>query len=305
MWHMKENYKKAFARERNIEVDFGPVMRFSMMRNRSDISSYVFVEGSSDKEFYGKTNINVLSDGAYYFFRTASDNTEDKKYSGKESVYYSLKRILTNENLKKIIDKCTFIVDRDYSRQQNSKYVNLRIKDYSYINYTKGHSMEDYFIDSSNLVVIMNSYDLDIEKFYGFFDDFNTEMSRYYSYKAMLTEYYNSGAKINYKRKYLDSELLLFDFGAKNYWPGKSKVREECQRMERALNAYPYLKSQAALLQKEIASNRMMVRGHDALRFLAQYIEQMKGSQMVFDPSYLMKYVNQFKVDFLKRSDFK
>lgn len=176
---MKKNFKEAFERERNIEVDFGPVMRFSMMRSKSDISSYVFVEGSSDKEFYRKTNINTLSEKAYYFFREYSDKTIDKKYSGKESVYYSLKKILDNENLKKYIDKCTFIVDRDYSRQQNSRYVNLRNKDYSYIDFTKGHSMEDYFVEKSNLIVIMNSLGLDIENFYYFYDDFNTEMSYY------------------------------------------------------------------------------------------------------------------------------
>lgn len=279
---MKEDFKAAFQNELDIEVDFGPVMRFALVREKPHIKQFVFVEGSTDKTFYESTNISVLSDNAYYFYRTLSDKYDKQDYKGKEAVFYSLKRIVDNERLSTKIDKCKFIVDRDYTKVQRSKYTKLKPVDYSRVTVTKGHSMESYFLEETNLRAILKKAGLNTEEFLKLFDEFKTEMSYFYSLKAVVTDNYKTGANIRFSKKYDDSELFVFDFSKKKFWLGQDKVKEECQRMKRALSSHTYLIRQAEALQKEIVSNRMMVRGHDAFSFLEQYIQQKAHKQIIF-----------------------
>lgn len=300
---MKESFKVAFQNELDIEVDFGPVMRFALVREKSNIKHFVFVEGSTDKIFYESTNIDALSNQAYYFYRTLSDKYDKTYYRGKEAVFYSLKRIVDDNKLSKKIDKCHFIVDRDYTKTQRSKYTKLKVSDYSRVLVTKGHSMESYFLDEFNLKIILDEVDLDVNEFLKLFDEFKLEMSYFYSLKAVITENYKSGANIKFKKKYDDSELFVFDFSKKRYWLGQDRVKEECQRMRKVLDSYVYLLRQAELLQKEIVSNRMMIRGHDAFSFLEQYIEQKAHKQIIFpngNRRELRILIGNFNVEFCK-----
>ncbi len=279
---MREDFHAVFQNEIDVEVDFGPVMRFALMREKTHIKKFVFVEGSTDKTFYESTNITEFSDHAWYFYRTLSDKYDKTDYKGKEAVFYSLKRIVDNEKLSSSIDKCRFIVDRDYSKIQRSKYTRLKPEDYARISVTKGHSMESYFLEESNLRLILERAGLKLSEFLSLFDLFHQEMSYFYSLKAVITENYQTGANIRYSKKYTDSDLFDFDFTKDDFWIGQCKVQEECWRMRRAIVNYSYLVRRADELQKEIAANRMLVRGHDAFSFLEQYILQKAHKQIVF-----------------------
>ena len=298
---MRENFKEMFQNELDVEVDFGPVMRFALVRERPSIKQFVFVEGSTDKIFYESTNIKILSDNAYYFYRTLSDRYDKEEYKGKEAVFYSLKRIIDDVRLSKKIDKCKFIVDRDYEKIPKSKYSKLKASDYDKLTITKGHSMESYFFEDSNLKAILKRVDLDVDEFLKVFDIFTAEMSYYYSLKAIVTENYKAGANIKYNRKYNDSELFCFDFSKEKFWLGQDKIKEECLRMKRSVDRNLYLIKQAENLQKEIASNRMMVRGHDAFSFLEQYIMQKTHRKIVFPNGHksdMKLLIGSFNVEF-------
>lgn len=279
---MKEDFKATFQNEISIEVDFGPIMRFALLREKAYINQFIFVEGSTDRTFYENTNISDLSDHAYYFYRILSDRYDKEEYKGKEAVFYSLKRIVEDERLSKRIDKCKFIVDRDYSEIQESKYSRLKPADYSRITVTKGHSMESYFFEESNLRKILKMVDLSADEFLELFDEFKLEMSYYYSLKAVITENYKMGTKIWFAKKYNDAELFVFDFSNMMFWSSRDKVKEECQRMKKVLAPCANLIEQAETLQKVIVSNRMMVRGHDAFFFLEQYIQQKAHKSIAF-----------------------
>ena len=78
-------------------------------------------------------------------------------------------------------------------------------------------------------------------------------------------------------------------------------MKEECERMKKALSVHPYLLRQAENLQKEIVLNRMMVRGHDAFSFLEQYIKQKAHKQIIFpngDRRDLKLLIGNFNVEF-------
>ena len=47
---MNNNFKAYFQNQIDEEVDFGPVMRFSIKRNDKSISHFIFVEGSTDEQ---------------------------------------------------------------------------------------------------------------------------------------------------------------------------------------------------------------------------------------------------------------
>ena len=297
---MKNSFANEFRKELAVEVDFGPIMRFSMKRNRSDIRSFVFVEGSTDRTFYESTSITTLSDHAYYLFRTKSDRSGKDDYSGKEAVYYCLNRVLGSEQLKASIDKCRFIVDRDYDQVKRSKSVNLRPRDYSHVYVTKGHSMESFFIEKSNLEIVNDLMDLNTEEFLRLFDAYLKEMSRFCAYRAVMGGYYKSGASINYRKKYQDEEITQFDFSREDFWIGKPKMLEECERMKRAIARYPYLQRQVDNLQRQIETDRMNLRGHDSFSFLEQYIEQKAHKKIAFpygDETERREMIGRFRIE--------
>lgn len=279
---MNQTFRDIFKNEIELEVDFGPIMRFSMERDKVGVKTFIFVEGSTDKVFYQNTNLENLSDHACYYYRTMSDKYDKKQYKGKEAVYYSLKRIIDSEKLRESLDRCQFIIDRDYMKVQKSKYSKLKLADYKKIKVTKGHSMESYFLNENNLNIVLENIGINKDDFLTVFDLFALEMSRFYAYKAVITDNFESGADIKYKKKYKDEELFVFDFTRENFWLGKDKVEEECLRMKKALRQYSYLLRQADNLQKEIAKDRIYVRGHDAFTFLEQYIIQKKIKRLHF-----------------------
>ena len=300
---MRDSFKDVFQKELDVEVDFGPIVRFNMVRTRSDIKCFVFVEGSTDKTFYENTNISDLSDHAFYLFRATSDQADKEDYVGKEAVYYSLKRIVGNEKLNALADRCRFIVDRDYDKVKRSKRINLRPNDYARVFVTKGHSMESFFVERDNLEIVIKHVGLNIEEFLKTFDVYTKEISEFCAYRGVITEYHRSGANLSYRRKYKDEEIMLFDFSKKDFWIGKSKMLEECARMKRAIERYSNLRYLANSLQKEIASDRMKVRGHDAFLFLEQYIEQKAHKKIAFpigDKSERKAMIGRFRVELTK-----
>lgn len=303
---MKNDFKTFFQDEIALEVDFGPVMRFSLMRDKNWITTFVFVEGSTDKIFYINTNIPKLTGDAYYFYRTVSDGYNLENFKGKEAVYYCLSRITKNEKLSNYLDRCVFIVDKDYDQQPKSKFVRLTSEDYKKIQVTKGHSMESYFFEKSNLTNVLKTFNLSEEPFMSKFEEFSQLMSKFYALRAVITNKFYTNSKITFKKKYTDEDLFVFDFKQDDFWISKDKVIEESERMKNVLTKYPYMMREVEKLEEDILSNNMNLRGHDSFNFLSQYIKQFTNNQITFpkgEPYEVKSLLKNFNVEFFSIND--
>ena len=270
---MNNNFKAYFQNQIDEEVDFGPVMRFSIKRNDKSISHFIFVEGSTDEQFYGNTRIDILRDRAAYFYRRMKDEDTLPEYKGKEAVFYALKRVSQNEKLSSEIDRCLFIVDRDSSEHISSTRVRLSAAEYKRVLITAGHSMENYFLDKGNVTTLLRYFCVDPIRFWDLFSDFAGAMSPYYALNAVITENYQ---RIRYRKKYSNAEVLSFDFSkGDDYWDGFDAMQEECQLMRAKLRQNPAYLQRVSFLEARIRSNPRYIRGHDAYTFLEEYLKQL------------------------------
>lgn len=277
---MNDSFRNYFQSQIDEEVDFGPVMRFSIKRNDKSISHFIFVEGSTDEQFYGNTRIDTLRNRAAYFYRKVKDEDSLPEYKGKEAVFYSLKRVCQNDQLSSEIDRCVFIVDRDFSDHISSSRVKLSASEYKRVLVTLGHSMENYFLEKNNVTILLQHFGIDPIRFWNLFSDFAGAMSPYYALNAVITENYQ---KIRYRKKYTNAEILSFDFSkGENYWDGYDAMCEECQLIRAKLRQNPAFLQRASFLESKIRSNPRYIRGHDAYSFLEEYLKQLFELQIGF-----------------------
>jgi len=272
---MSSDFYNFFQAQLQNEVDFGPVMRFSLKRNDKNIKNFIFVEGSSDELFYGNTRERSLSEKCAYFYRLSQDNTLND-YKGKEAVFYSMRRLKQSDDLKKSLDRCMFIVDRDFSDTIKSRNLTLSEDDIDMLTTTYGHSMESYFLEKHNVNLLFQHLHLDYKPFYDLFCSFAKEASRYYALKAVITENYKSGEHIYYNKTYDDRDIFVFNFtgGTQDFFVGKSNMQKECKDMAAAIAGHPRLIKRANALQNKISSHPRYIRGHDAFSFLESYLKQ-------------------------------
>lgn len=299
---MSDSFKNYFQSQIDEEIDFGPVMRFSIKRGDKNIEHFVFVEGSTDEQFYGNTRIEVLSSNAAYFYRRMKDEETLPEYKGKEAVFYSLKRVSENEKLSAEIDRCVFIVDRDFSDHILSAKVKLKAADYKRILVTYGHSMESYFLEPENVAKLLNKFGADPERFWELFSDFAGAISQYYALNAVITENYRT---IRYRKKYSSTDILSFDFSrGDDFWDGYDAMLEECRLMKGKLGQNRMYLQRAAYLETRMRSNPRYIRGHDAFSFLEEYLRQLHNVEISFEYYNFGKIkpvIGKFDVQLLKK----
>lgn len=274
------------------EVEFGPVMRYAETVNSSSVDNYVFVEGYTDELFYGNSNINDLNTNAKYYYRKCQDK-DSFDFRGKKSVLFCLKRIVENKELSKHIGKCYFIIDRDYTaRGINSNSFGIKKVGLERLRVTKGHSMENYFLEKDNLILIFTKLGKKeyIEDFWKKYCYFAETMSGFYAAKAIYTELKESNLLIKYYSKKNESNIFVYNFHEEDFFTSIGDVKK-AEKMILQCITHNYYLQKVSYLKKLIAENPLLIRGHDAFDFLRIYLYQKLGLQIDFNE----KMINDMK----------
>lgn len=270
------NFTGYFERERAVENEFGPVMKFSFQRKKYRFEHFVFVEGTTDRHFYINTSRDELSKNAYYLYREYDEDAVDDLF-GKESVLYCLHHIAQDKELSKDLNKCIFIIDKDFDYYGEYIPPNLE-KTGCIVQKTLGHSMENYLFTANNPRNVLQyvHFPCDVNDFLNKFDEFAKGMSTYYAINSEITGLSrpHNDRTVFYRHRYSKDEILCFDFSKEDFWLGKRKAQEETELMlKEILNKQ--ISTKLADRKKEIIeSNRIFIRGHDAFTFMYQYIKQ-------------------------------
>ncbi len=274
----------------------GMVMKYNTYRVDKTIKHFVFVEGSSDEVFYKNTTYKELADYSKYIFQ----NYEEKN-GGKESVFYAYHQLKNDKNLQSDIDRCVFIVDRDWDNSLKSKNKWVVKKDENHITVTLGHSMECYFLENDNVKVIFQELGISnlLEDFNKTYIDFINKTSNYWALKAVMQYAFNSQSTCYYKKTYDFGDIFKYDFTKKEYID-MSKVDLEVRNMEKAISGNEDLKRYYSVWKKKILEQPRLIRGHNAFDFLYQYINTM--SNLRIRTKDLFDLVNKMYVDITIRT---
>lgn len=261
------------------EKPIGMTIRYNTRRVDKRIKHFVFVEGRDDKLFYSCTEDEKLANSAVYFYSVRSDYREgDEKIVGKSSVLYCFKHIKNNKTLCNGIDKCVFIVDKDYDPSLQFTSYHLTEEDKHYIRRTEGYSFENYFILQENLQLIFGSMYLTDEAV----NEFQTALKKmwkslwsYYAAKAAITlNFYNKSVP-RYSAQYKPKDIFVFDG---DVTVDLEKKRKETQRMLDHINTIPELQETYKDLKKRLKdSPYQYMRGHDVYDYLLYYLKVKHG----------------------------
>ena len=272
------NFTGYFERERAVEHEFGPVMKFNLQRNKIRFDHFIFVEGFTDRHFYINTSDARLSKNAFYLYREFEEGAVDDGFFGKKSVLYSLRLISENKELSKDLDKCIFIIDRDFDYFGESDLIPKSEKVKNVLYKTQGHSVENYLFAKNNLRTVLKSvnFQCDVNDFLNKFEEFVKGMSSYYAVNSEITglSRAHNNRTVFYKHKYPSEEIMNFDFSKEDFWLGRNKAQEETELMQQQILGKQVSVDFADKKKSIIENNIMFVRGHDAFAFMYQYIKQ-------------------------------
>lgn len=279
-----------FQKEVDNPPAYGLIMKYNTLRVDKGIKKLIFVEGSSDKRFYSATNIEELSADSYYIFQSYKDGV-----GGKEAVFYAYNGIKSDSSLYHDMNRCIFIVDRDWELSIKSANNLISGKDREKFTITQGHSMECYFLENENLAVIFSKLGIEeyLSDFKKVFDSFKDRTYHYWALKGTVEYAYKHELHIKYRKRYSFDEIFSFHFDRDEYCEFE-KMNDEIELMETAIindiNLQKYCKKWDELIKKE---SRYM-RGHDVFNLLFSYINQICG-RMVSEIE-LFNMVPQFSV---------
>lgn len=273
----------------------GITIKYNAVRVSSYYKHFIFVEGNSDKRFYGRTRDRDLSDKVYYLY---ADSTEEER--GKTAVRKAYEDITNNSKLRVGKEKCIFIIDRDWDEAPGKPF---RV--------TLGHSMENYFLVKENLTILFKALGKDeseIEQFFTLYSKFCKETADFWALKATVIYAYKTGALYQYRHGISFDEIFAFKYIApksdKNVMPkmkyNSQLMKEEAERMKQGIAMNADLVKQYKVLKKRIDGNPLLVRGHDAFHFLQCYIKGRYGAILDFygDERFLLENnVPRFNVE--------
>ncbi len=249
------------------------VQKFNILRLFKENKEFIFVEGSSDETFYKNTSISILRDKTAYIY--ADYNPDPREAKGKKVVYAAYESIRNNENLRYELDKCIFIIDKDYEYYKKNQVFTI----------TEGHSMECYFLERENIDVIFSYFKLsgaDAQKFWELFTDFASKCYDFFALKGTWTYIYAEKKRTEvitegYNSLYDNTAIFKFDFDGESYSFCEDKFKIELKLLRDSLSANDRFISYYEKLYADIKDNPRMIRGHDAYEFLKQYLLQVHG----------------------------
>ncbi len=270
-------FRNAFESAISTPPDIGSIIKYNAVRN-SGYEHIIFVEGNGDKLFYSHSMVNQFTDNAYYIFASATDQLK-----GKDSVMKSFDEIYNNSTLSSDLDKCIFLVDRDWDNRIDGNHFRLQSRYVDYFTVTYGHSMENYFLEEENLRALFEIFGnvSDLDSFVNEYYIFAKETSKYWGLKSAKIYADKHGIPARYSQIYAWDDI--FDF---TYSDGHIDYRRDYFETEMS-NLENTLKNNAALLEYAekktilIANNPRMVRGHQAFDYLSCYFNGRYGVELV------------------------
>lgn len=267
-----------FEQERATGLDFDLVAKFNLVRNQYRYNTFIFVEGSTDENFYSSTSEENLSKCAFYLHKIVDKTNLQDEYLGKKAVLYALKCISGDKILSKDLHKCMFIIDRDFEETIDDDLLPETEIAFKQLYKTQGHSVESYLFHKNNIKNVLRylSPSLNQNDFFDKLDEFVDVMCEYYAANALITGITISNNIVTpfYKHVYQREEILSFDFSKENFWLGKQKAIAETESMRSQIEGRPLAQLAYDYRKEEIRNNSMLLRGHDAFEFLYQYLRQ-------------------------------
>ena len=179
-------------------------------------------------------------------------------------------------------------MDKDYEESIDSEFEPKRKDANKRLFRTIGHSLENYLYAGDNLEKVFRyvCFGMSKEEFADKFNDFATEMTPFYAANAIITGqcYGSDQAVVSYKHKYKQDEILQFDFSKEDFWLGRTKAREEIDRMLQHLSRFAFARRFYEKKEEQIQKKHVLIRGHDAFEFIYQYVKQKANKEFnIFD----------------------
>ena len=271
------NLRERFQQELVERDPYDLVFAFGEVFHNPRYQSFVFVEGPADENFYRKTSHEKLSKDVYYQCGSFKKEKAYNGYSGKKAVLYSLKGIAENRKLSQHLNKCTFIIDKDFE-ESIEDWIPESEQARNQLHRTKGHSVESYLFEKNNIGNILRyiNYNANVKDFLDKFNDFAKEMSAFYAVNSIITGFYNNSTErtVFYRHTFSREEILSFDFSQEDFWLGREKAQRETELMMEQIVNKPIALKMVEQRKEIIEKNIMLVRGHDAFAFIYQYAKQ-------------------------------
>ena len=265
-------------------------MKYNALRIDKGIDRLIFVEGASDSRFYASTSIDELSKNSKYIYQSYEEGG-----GGKEAVFYAYNGIKTNQDLKNDMNRCIFIVDRDWELSIMSKDGLISGKDRDRFTLTQGHSMECYFLEYENLQVIFSELGIieNLEDFKRLINDFKIKTHHYWALKGTIQYANKHSISVHYRKKNNGESIFNYNFKNPEYFE-TDLMNEEISLMEKALKNKSDLVKYCNIWDKKILEEPRFIRGHDYYDFLTSYIEQVCGKKI--SAHILYKFVPHFSI---------
>lgn len=270
-------FRRSFEACLDTPSDIGSIIKYNAVRN-SDYKHIIFVEGNGDRLFYGNCPVPELSDNTYYIFASMND-----EYKGKDSVMKSFEVIYNDTTLSSGMSKCIFLVDRDWDNRIDGNQYRLNKKYIDDFTITRGHSMENYFLEEENLKVLFELFGKSSD-YSGFLENYHTfikETAYYWGLKSAKIYADKHNIPARYSQKHSWDEI--FSFCYKNETPEyhKNLLAEEIKNLENVFSSSPNLMDYAKKKEALIANTPRMVRGHQAFDYLNCYFKGKYGIELV------------------------
>ena len=242
------------------------------------------VEGTSDEDFYKKTNIDILN-RAYYIFATQDGyNSWNKPPVGKEAVieaYFRIRKWMKIPTHNSII----FIVDKDFFgiNWKAPKYNHFKdrygatLDDIDNFTILDFHSHECYFILENNLKQIFKLLNIEdkLEQFNNILENNLEDFSEYFAYKSILEDEnpkyprlardWKNIKGINFKFEFRDNKLV---FNKEDMQGSIDIMKKEIINSDNRKS----LASQYSEMKKEFKAHPELLRGHTLFELLECYL---------------------------------
>lgn len=290
-----DNLRNLYYYGRSHDNSRAVVQRFNIYRTNEEFKEFIFVEGKSDETFYQNTSIPILRDKSKYLF--ADYDRNPKAEIGKMAVCSAFEIIRKNEELRYELDRCLFIIDKDYEFYKKNTVFTI----------TDGHSMECYFLNRENIDIIFSHYRLTKEEaieFWKMYEDFADKCYEFYALKGTVTYMYKENEKYKgaglVKKGYVDRynyrQIFRFIFDEGSYSFCEDMLNEELELLRETIKANKNFIPYYQKLYAEIKNKPSMVRGHDAFEFLKQYLRQVHGIIIEDNLHELVPVIGEFSI---------
>lgn len=258
---------------RKAEEPIAVMQRYNILRVANPSKHFIFVEGTSDKMFYQSTNDVFLSKDVEYLFSIKRDaDNGNRILVGKEAVLFCYTKV--KRDFKSDMDRCAFIVDRDYDYDLRLTNIPIRTGDKSKIAITVGHSFENYFFYGDNLKKIFDICqltDLDYISFRERLKDYLSSILEFFAANAVITESFKL-RHLRYKKKKTD-EMIFSSSIIETNGIHHSELQEEIKHQMDFISRQKLTARYKYYLQQLNKNPVLYIRGHNVFNYLVAYLK--------------------------------